>query len=648
MELSHFLEMHERRNFVDKDGWYEPCVNELHKNDGRRSRQTRAPVSDAFVLNAPLGAVPNVPNCMLIENKSFLKTPYRSSVKTNHANVKAALIKDDEIRLYKTNNLKTVPIFQSRVFNDEIIIKTGRQPENRTEFRNALAVMNNKHAKQILTRCMRLPETESKSWFEEMLGLNAWSHEEQKTLSKVLYNKQILRSPLKASQQNETHWHVHSKPVYIHEPRYQNVHADLVFCGSNRNTHAYTNGFYDITGIDYRGQETIATTTTGMALKWKSETQGSPMCIKSLFGASAAARYFSIPLKKYTDNVSHRKINLPLKSAFRQENHTLLCDTTVNGELVSTAGVSIGPYTCTNGGYVYTTDAGLNMGLPHVTNKHRIGDLSNSAKYSGAHHNVFSNSALVTCAGQPLKNVEGKLEFGNGDNGMRLALLSTLDVLEKCHDRNTPPEMLVFEVKDPVNAAQICGSLHAFPINSNGKQNIVGPNSKLKLKENKVFLETKDGQREMELISGIKPIVFENEDDAKTNISSIHKFMKRCLPEKQNRKKLAATFTYRGKCFYNALEPLVFDDDNTLVIPKELCTHDFIPVHFENQTKHLRNTTVDDYRTALLANVAFRSTSDVGNFVLIRPFPVKAEISRLKTTVFESCDLLFEKTNVRK
>lgn len=651
MELYTFIDTHKRRVFIDKDGWYEPCVNELHINEGRTRKQTRAPISSCFTLNATLGTKPDCPNCLLVD-QNFNQNPHLlQNISKGDTQVKAVYVDgDNNIELYRAADIQQ-PIFQSRISSNgrHIILKMGRYPANRTEFRNLLAIKGNKIAKYILTSNVRMPDdhsTSRSSWYEDMLELNAWSVEEKTTIQSLCYNKRVITMPLKSQETPESHWHVHSKPLSIRDPKYRNVLRHLQHCGTRRG-YCHDSGLHQkiilLQSVRQQGGTVIGTTADGVHIKWKNDCCQTDFSkyLQSLFkGPQLFAKHFHIPIQKYTANVQNRILHMPLQSEFVENDNSVYCKTFVNGELVATSNIQAESYTSPHKGFVYTTDIGLNMGLPHMVNEERIGDLGNKLKFSGSHYNIFSNSAVVTCAGQSLKNVEGKLELGLGDNGMRLALLSALDCMLKCHERTVVPEILVFEISDPVNAAQICGMMHAFPIK--GYQS---PSSMTIKYVNGGFFEVRHGEMiKKDYIVGIKPAVFRDSKDCKINIARMQKYMR------QVRKKVKSTnwtneevFVYRDKTFKNELEPFTVDNDNTLVIAECLRNVPVIPVSINGKTLHLlNNTTSEDPRTALLQNVAFRCTSRIDDFVLIRPFPVKTELYELKDKMLHSCDMMFE------
>ena len=307
--------------------------------------------------------------------------------------------------------------------------------------------------------------------------------------------------------------------------------------------------------------------------------------------------------------------------------------------MVANANIVVGPFVTPKGGFVYTTDDGLKMGLPHMFTKSRIADLGNTSKVSGAHQNVFSNSARITCSGQSLTNTEGKLSLGAGDNGLRLAFLSALDAMMKCHELDKKPDTLVFEVEDELTAAKICGLLHAFPINFSGfGTRIKDENARL------VFdgAQIRYNDESIPILKNAQtPAAFRGLNEFQKN-TKLHEYLKTTTKIANSVPGRNKVFNHRGKLMLNQLKPFKVEKDKVVDIPSHfLLNCPLIPCIYKGTKFHINNSTIDDPRLLLLQHVVYRCTEPVDDFVLVRPFPQQVEIQKLRNAILTKADLLF-------
>lgn len=664
MQLSTFLKRHERRTWVDGDGWYEPCADEFGEGMSRMPKVTRGPVSNAFVLNAPLGTTRfDVPNCLL--HSSFPTASYPHLLRCIpgcDARIRAIWVHDegDAVDLYRTVDLQHLNIFQSCPTADgrHVTFKMGRFPTTRAEFRTLLALSTNKKlGASLLSKPIVMP-AEEHDWYERMLRVNRWSDEELKFLRKLAYNQQVVHLPRQKPPETQApvlEWHVHGAPVHMSHPRYAGiVHTHLALAGSRRVYGAAPTGLHILVSLQTQGGCRVkATTASGAQIVWNMQhvpaSRDLDTHVRLLFkGAPSAAAFFKVPRKKYEANARQRSSQLAMVTEISQTATALYGESLVDGELVATTCIRVGPYTTQRGGFVFTTDAGLNMGLPHMATSTRVGDLGNSGKYSGMHYNVFHNSACVSAAGRPLSNVEGRLEMGmaNGDRGLRLALLSAIDCLCECGRRlPTLPDVLVFEVTDPTIAAQICGMVHAFPVRSAGSTTrLLEKHATVVYYDGRFYRCQDDGSRGHEIVTsrGISFPIFRTQGEYKRNVSKFCKFLKKTKQVPRTaRWSVRDVIGHRGQQYQNEMMPLQFKDGR-ITLPDHADELDVIAVQVngERDTVFLHNTTITDPRLLLTSTAAYKCTETVDDFVLVRPFPTSTELIDLKQTILYRCDVL--------
>ena len=652
MDYETFSKIQERRMHVDENGWYEPCVGEICALDERTKHSLRQPFSTEFKLGAPIGNSTIRPCEFIVMREGKKKNepdgkkksepdgkkksepdgkkePGRKLLDVHATHVQSI---DDRLHLYKPDDrTSALHVLRWRVdaCGRELIVTFGKFPSSRAELKQR--AMANQSCKSLLRKTWVYPNEQSREWFANFLAANEFTDDERKLAFKTARCTATMRLPLHAVCE-QTAWHVQLQQRTLDEmdalPSFESV---ALFAVRATKSPALGDGVASLHSIHRVGTTITAHASDGSTITWSVEKATSPT--RFFHDADATSKDASVAPDVYVENVLRRRAVSKLATHFSVMDNVYLSSLAKHDachRVFAESQVVVGRYGQTGGGYVYTTDAGLRIGVPHVHCDARFGDLSHTVD-EPQKTNVFARAAIATCFGRSLRNVDGRLtphddETGEGgDGGVRSALLALLHNLRELGATEANrPTVFVIHARNVIRRAQIMGVLNAFPLVHDAQslpehERLVSRGSRL---------TWRDG-----------PFVV---NDQTNTVRALSWRRDTCPLPATASTPVKYTYRLRNKRYVHAI-PL--HPQKQMRVPDEFASWPEIPITFDGMHGTIDNAfVVDDDRADLLRRqpIVFRSTEPVEHCPMIRPFPSTAEIDRLLDFVWHRFDLLFE------
>lgn len=509
-EFQKFQQKHSHREFVDADGYLEPCTG-IHEDDlPRYAKTVLAPKHNENVIKVVGfksqdknfgGDIDRLPQNILISG-TYHDFSAHMLEKLTSPTFKASSLRiiDDIARFYDKELPLDKPIIKWKV-NDkakELVCQLGKWPESRSEFKaNMLSPKTQKvissflddHSKDIAL-FLHLKDTSdnesiSKLFVEKIIQELAnfeddstlWFQQFEKKFEKhpkidqaLQLIKEIVIEPrqgfynipiVTGSDWTTRDWTKHQK--WQHEIKYftkknNNIELDEYECFNeifvfenlvyeHKNLKEMENLKFDLSHIETHGNSFSIKKSNVLVRCKKENFVYTQDVIKSFLDKS---RTYSQSEYDYESNAPQISSDKTIRTQLSKDGNETRCQ------------ISFGKFTLGNSGFIYTTDEGIRTGFPFT-------------------HCSSTMNMFTTCTSTVPDNVENYMDsctscdltqFLNSDH--QLSILSVLHGLRHTLAANLQPKMLVFyskkntdyeESRHIVNLrCRLMGILKAFPV----------------------------------------------------------------------------------------------------------------------------------------------------------------------------------------